>query len=48
MDYCALGSIRDVLELAGRSLKEKEIATVCASALEGIIFNYYHNHYLFY
>lgn len=36
MDYCALGSIRDALELAGRSLKEKEIATVCASALEGL------------
>ena len=36
MDYCALGSLRDALELAGRPLKEKEIATVCASALEGI------------
>jgi len=36
MDYCALGSLRDALELAGRSLKEKEIATVCASALEGL------------
>lgn len=36
MDYCALGSIRDALELAGRSLKEKEIATICSSALEGL------------
>jgi len=36
MDYCALGSLRDALELAGRALKEKEIATVCASALEGL------------
>ena len=38
MDYCALGSLRDALELAGRPLKEKEIATVCASALEGMLF----------
>jgi hypothetical protein len=37
MDYCALGSLRDALELAGRPLKEKEIATVCASALEGTV-----------
>eukprot|EP01113_Clastostelium_recurvatum_P039690 TRINITY_DN6082_c0_g1_i2.p1 TRINITY_DN6082_c0_g1~~TRINITY_DN6082_c0_g1_i2.p1 ORF type:complete len:470 (-),score=91.96 TRINITY_DN6082_c0_g1_i2:157-1566(-) len=37
MDYCALGSLRDVMECCGRTLKESEIAAVCAGALQGLV-----------
>lgn len=38
MDYCAMGSIRDVLEVAQRTLEEPEIAYICSGALKGLAY----------
>ncbi|GAM23409.1 hypothetical protein SAMD00019534_065840, partial [Acytostelium subglobosum LB1] len=36
MDYCSLGSIRDMLELTERTLSEKQIAVIVCQALKGL------------
>eukprot|EP00026_Physarum_polycephalum_P000066 Phypoly_transcript_00066.p1 GENE.Phypoly_transcript_00066~~Phypoly_transcript_00066.p1 ORF type:complete len:2446 (-),score=572.43 Phypoly_transcript_00066:272-7609(-) len=36
MDFCELGSVRDVIELAERTLSESEIAAICCGALAGL------------
>jgi serine/threonine protein kinase len=43
MDYCGLGSVRDVMETCKRTLTEKEIACVCAGTLQGL--HYLHTHF---
>lgn len=40
MDFCSLGSLREAMELCGRSLTEREISAAMAGALEGL--NYLH------
>jgi hypothetical protein len=36
MDYCAPGSIRDLMELIGMPLSEEQAAYVCLFALKGL------------
>eukprot|EP01132_Coremiostelium_polycephalum_P000679 gene679-840_t len=36
MEYCSLGSVRDMLELTGKNLSEKQIAYIVTQALKGI------------
>jgi len=38
MDYCAMGSLRDILEVAQRTLEEQEIAYICSCALKGLAY----------
>jgi len=38
MDYCHLGSIRDLFEISGSSLSEPEIAFVSAQTLRGLTY----------
>jgi serine/threonine protein kinase len=41
MEFCELGSIRDMLEVSQQTLTEQEIGTVCAQTLQGL--SYMHN-----
>eukprot|EP01133_Synstelium_polycarpum_P014871 gene14871-17585_t len=36
MDYCSMGSIRDMLEMTNKTLNEKQIATIVQQALKGL------------
>ncbi|EGC30459.1 hypothetical protein DICPUDRAFT_90051 [Dictyostelium purpureum] len=38
MDYCALGSLNDVMQSIGKTLKEREIALICQQALQGLVY----------
>jgi len=42
MDYCGLGSVRDLMTTLERSLTEPEIAAVCKGAISGL--DYLHSH----
>ena len=37
MDYCAPGSIRDLMELINMPLSEEQAAYVCRAALKGLV-----------
>ncbi|KAH3760512.1 STE20 family protein kinase [Pelomyxa schiedti] len=36
MDFCALGSLRDIMDVEKSTLKEKQIAYICTSSLKGL------------
>ena len=36
MDYCSVGSVRDGMDLLGRTLTEEEISYICYQALRGL------------
>eukprot|EP01099_Mayorella_cantabrigiensis_P003823 TRINITY_DN2873_c0_g1_i1.p1 TRINITY_DN2873_c0_g1~~TRINITY_DN2873_c0_g1_i1.p1 ORF type:complete len:568 (-),score=161.06 TRINITY_DN2873_c0_g1_i1:970-2673(-) len=38
MDYCALGSIRDLIETTEKTLSEKQIAFICKNTLKGLVY----------
>lgn len=38
MDYCAFGSVKDMMERLSRTLTEKEIASICAAILQGLMY----------
>lgn len=42
MYYCALGSVRDLLDKAG-TLNEEQIATICVGVLKGLLYLHSHN-----
>ena len=41
MDYCACGSIKDVMKIAKSTLNETQLGFVCAETLKGLL--YLHN-----
>eukprot|EP01105_Mastigella_eilhardi_P018889 TRINITY_DN4409_c0_g1_i2.p1 TRINITY_DN4409_c0_g1~~TRINITY_DN4409_c0_g1_i2.p1 ORF type:complete len:389 (-),score=78.09 TRINITY_DN4409_c0_g1_i2:31-1197(-) len=38
MDYCALGSLRDIMNMDNTPLKEKQVAACCQGALKGLVY----------
>ena len=38
MDYCAGGSVSDLMDRFGKTLIEEEIAGICASSLKGLAY----------
>ncbi|PRP80442.1 hypothetical protein PROFUN_11897 [Planoprotostelium fungivorum] len=43
MDYCQLGSVRDLFEAADETLNEEEIAYICSQTLRGLVYLHSNN-----
>ena len=38
LEYCALGSIRDLMETTEKPLTEQQIKTICLATLQGLVY----------
>jgi serine/threonine protein kinase len=38
MDYCDIGSVRDMIELCNKPLKEEQIAYILQQSLQGLLY----------